>query len=233
MKINLYTVRDGERVRKELDIPTGWSQVTFKQYLAIIKVGNDTIKSLAVFTGLDESILRKAQIKNLGAVTACLHFLNKPPVYSAPKSILGHRVVDNLDMESIAQYSDLQAICAKFKPVEDITKDIDNIIFNYNQFPLIVATYALETYDFKQAEYLAPKFFNAPCTEVLAIGNFTWARLAALKSGINPRSLRGDILPNRWKLALINWLQTLASTIRYATWKRSLPSNERKYLNGQ
>lgn len=233
MKINLYTVKDGQRVLKELEIPTGWGQVTFKQYLAIIQAGNDTIKSLAAFTGLDESILRKAQIKNLGAVTACLHFLQKPPVYSAPKSILGHKVVNNLDMESIAQYSDLQAICAKFKPVADPVKDIDNIIHNYNQFPLIVATYAVSPYDYTQAEYLAPKFFNAPCTEVLAIGNFTWARLRALKSGIEPRSLRGDILPSRWRLALINWLQTLASTIRYATWKKSLPSNERKFLNGR
>jgi len=208
-----------------VEIPTSWQQVTFKQYLGLLEAGTDIVKVLSVLTGIEEELVRKAEIKNLSKVTACLHFMNKPIKYLTPNTVLGHKVATNLDTESIAQFADLQEICKGFK--EDDAKH------NYSLFPLIVATYAVSPYDFKEAEKIQSKFLDAPCTEVLAIGNFTLVRLSALSSGIVPTSPQADTRPNRLKLALINWLQNLASSIRYYTWKRSLPLNERNYLNGR
>jgi len=239
MKINIITTRDSGPHKHSIDIPTGWNgkpPVTFRQYLGIIKAGNDINELLSVFTELDPSVIKKAQIKNLGAVTACLHFLKSPPVYRTPAAIMGHRIAKNLEGESTAQYADLQQILGKMRYVDETRKELtaDDIIFNYNFYPLIVATYAIVPYDFKQAEALAPKLFNAPCTEVLAVGNFTRVRLHALNSGIVPTSPPTvDTLRNRFKQALIDWLGSLASSIRYNMWKRSLPLNERNYLNGQ
>lgn len=207
------------------DIPTSWGQVTFEQYLKLLEAKDDIIKILSVFLGLDEDMVRKAQIKNIAAVTACLHFVTKPITYLTPSKILNYRIAPNLDTESIAQYADLQTICAGF-----IENDLKH---NYSLFPLIVATYAVNPYDFREAEKIKDEFLKAPCTEVLAVGNFTLVRLHALNIGIVPTSPQAATLLNRLKLALRDWLLNLASTLRYYIWKRSLPLNERNYLNGK
>jgi len=218
------TGRNQERVK--IEIPTGWHQVTFKQYLELKKAGKNLnqVNILAIFTGLEKELIEKAQIKNLSAVTACLAFMTKPPVYLCPTSILGYPVVENLDTESVAQFSDLQEICKGFT---------DDETHNMTLFPLIVATYAVNPYDFKEAEKIQDQFLYAPCTEVLAMGNFTYLRLHALSNGIVPTSPQADTRLNRLKLALVDWLRNLASSIRYYTWKRSLPLSERNYLNGR
>jgi len=236
MKINIITTRDSGPHTHSIDIPTGWNQVTFKQYLGVIQAGSDVNELLAVFTGLDASVIKKAIVKNLGAVTACLHFLKSPPAYKTPAAVMGHPIPDNLEGESTAQYADLQTILQKMRYTDETRKELsmDDIIHNYNFYPLIVATYCIKPYDYKKAEKLSEKLFNAPCTEVLAVGNFTRVRLHALNSGIVPTSHPiADTLLNRCKLALIDWLQRLASSIRYATWKRSLGTNERNFLNGR
>jgi hypothetical protein len=218
------TGRNQERVK--IEIPTGWHQVTFKQYLDLKKAGKDLnqIDIIAIFTGLERELIEKAQIKNLSAVTACLAFMTKPPVYVCPTSVLGYPVVANLETESIAQFADLQEICKGFTEDE---------VHNMSQFPLIVATYAVSPYNFKEAEKIQDQFLFAPCTEVLAIGNFTYLRLRALSNGIVPTSPRAAITKRSVKQGLADWLKNLASSIRYATWKRSLPLSERKYLNGR
>lgn len=215
--------KNDERVK--LDIPTTWPQVTFKQYMGLLKCKGDIIKIVSLFSELDEELIRKAKIHNLAVVTACLNFLSTPPIYLTPTSILGYKVADNLDTESIAQYADLQEIAGKLKE--------DDPEHNFSLFPSMVATYAVSPYDFKEAEKIQDQFLYAPCTEVLAIGNFTLVRLHALKTGIVPTSPLRATRWNKLKLALINWLQTLDSTVRYFLWKRSLPLNERKYLNGR
>lgn len=243
MKINITTTRDSGPYKHTIDIPTGWEQVTFKQYLGLIKAGTDINEILSVFTGLDVSVLKKAIVKNLGAVTACLHFVNRPPVYGLPVTIQGYKIPKNLETQSTAQFEDLKAILAKFKyPEEGKQLSIDDHIFNYNLYPSIVAVYAIanendkdpvKSYDYEYAEYIAPRFFNSPCTEVLAVGNFTRVRLHALSLGIVPTSPPERVTRlNKLKQGLINWLQSLASSIRYHTWKKSLPLSEQRYLNG-
>jgi len=235
MKINIITTRDSGPYKHSIDIPTGWGQVTFKQYLGLIKAGSDINETLSVFTGIDASIIKKAIVKNLGAVTACLHFLNKPPVYLTPVTCMGFKIPKNLDGESTAQFEDLKDILSKMRYTSEEKPNLtpEDIQHNYSLYPLIVATFAERPYDYQRAEYLAKQFLNAPCTEVLAIGNFTRVRLHALSNGMLPTSRpdRGTTL-HKLKLALINWLNNLASSIRYHTWKRSLPSNEQRFLNG-
>lgn len=225
MQIHLTITRGEKKEELRLEIPTGWPQVTFEQYLKYFTFQGDMIKAVALFTGLDEQMVRDAEIHNLGAVAACLHFLNTPLDYLLPLTIEGYPIPKDLDGESIAQYADLQTITGLFKD--------DDPTGNYQHFPLIVATYCIKPYDFIQAEKLAPTFLKSPCTEVLAIGNFTLVRLYALRSGTLPTSPPVATPLNKLRLGMINWLKTLASTIRYNSWKRSLPTSERNFLNGR
>lgn len=141
MKINLITTRDGKQVKHSIDIPTGWEQVKFKQYLALLKA-NDINETLEVFTGIDAGIIKKAIVKNLGAVSACLHFLNKPPVYLTPVICMGFKIPKSLETESTAQFEDLKDILSKMRYTNEEKPNLtpEDIQHNYSFYPLIVAT---------------------------------------------------------------------------------------------
>ncbi len=224
MKINLTLTRNGLKDKISRTLPDSWHDINFQQFMDLVDCGTDTVKIVALFTGLDEQEIKRAEIHNLNAVIACLSFLNEPPQYKTPSMISGYKIPADLESKSIAQYEDLKSILKGFREGENNS--------NYSFFPLIVATYAVDPYDFNEAEKIKDIFLKAPCTEVLAVANFTLVRFRALNLGIGKTSRHRAIPPSRLRLAMNGWLQNLISTIRYYTWRRSLPSSERSFLNG-
>lgn len=212
-------------VRIEKDVPECWEKVSFRQYIDLIKAGDDFTKQVAILTGLDEAVLVKAQITNFAALREIIKFVYVEMVPVIPKVLLGAPIPSDLETGSIAQYVDVQEIAKKF------VKD-DNI-GNLEHYPLIVATYCVKPYDFREAEKLVPAVFNAPCSEVMAIANFTLAKLIASKLNIQIPSLQAVTLPSKLKRVMRSWLYRLDFTIRYYSWKRKLPSSVQSYLNGQ
>jgi hypothetical protein len=155
-------------------IPESWGDVNFNHFL---KVERKFVKAVALFTGIEEATLKKAKINNLQVIVDALRFLETPvkeEELKIPEKILGYKVPKDLDKESIGQYADLQDAFGKF------SKDIP--IDNFNLYPGICAIFCIKPYDYEQAEALAPEFFNAPCTEVLAVVNFTYERLKELRN---------------------------------------------------
>ncbi len=218
---------NGVKVTK--NIPTSWREVTFRQYIELLKADSKFPTLLSVFTGIDKETIERASIKNRDQLLSMLSFRTKEIPQELPTTCLGYPIVKNLESESIAQAADVEDIYTKF--------DKDNQISNLEKYPLIVSTYISpewfgEGYNFQQAEQISNQFFDAPCTEVLAIGNFSYANWIALVSGTSRNSHRGVILLNKLKRGTINWLRYLGYAIRYYFWKRSLPSPVRNFLNG-
>lgn len=220
MKFNIKI--NGSSVSK--NIPTAWHEVTWDQFVELSKCMDDHVKIISVFTGIDVETLKKASIKNYDVLLSCLSFLNKEMNLIMPSTILYLKVPANIEEEAAARYGDIQEILQKF------TEDkIDNI----EHYPLIVSTYVTPSpYDWKEAEKLSERLKEAPCVEVMAIANFTLARLVASKNGMLNHSHLEGTLRNRLRLATLNWLNRLAFSIRYGTWRRSLPSPVKRYLNG-
>ena len=207
------------------DIPESWDKVTFRQCLDLIKCKEDITKIVSVLTGIDEATLKSAQIHNLSALLAAIQFLQRDMTYVMPDKIAGYVLPKDLEGESIAQYSDIQEIVKNF--------DAEDNLKNVEKYPLIVATYCVTPYDFKKAEIIAGELFNAPCTEVMAVGNFTLARLLASKLNIpNPFPLVGT-RPSRLRRAMIAFRNRLDFTIRYFSWRRALPLPVKNYLSGR
>lgn len=218
--MTVHITLNGVRVTK--DIPESWDKVTFRQSLAI--TGKSKVYALSVFTDIPEETLRIAQVHNANAVMELLSFLDREITYTMPESIMGHKLPKDLESESIAQYADIQEIVSKF--------DEKDPMKNIEKYPLIVATYCVNPYDFKEAEKIAEKLFDAPCTEVMAVGNFTLARLLASKLNIpNPFPLAATP-PNRLRRVMISWRYRLDFIIRYFSWRKALPSPVRNYLSG-
>jgi hypothetical protein len=221
MKFNI--VLDGETVSKE--IPTSWDQVSFRQFIETAKHGNNFNGIISAITDIPIETLAKAKIKNFDVLLSCLSFMSTPVDQLVPSSIIGLPVPKSMEDEAAGRYGDLQEITKQFVKDDNLGK--------LNHYPLIVATYVTKSpYDNKEADVLAEKLWDAPCGEVLAIGNFTLLRLHASRNGmLNSCHLEGT-LKNRLRRATINWLTRLDFSIRYGTWKRSLPSSVRKSLNG-
>jgi hypothetical protein len=231
MKLNI--THNGQS--HSVDIPVSWEDpiLTYRKFLALSQAKDDTVKIVSVLTGLDESLIRNAKIEGgVTALMALLGFMETEITYTMPKTILGYAMPSNLEFETQGQYEDLRSVMKQFT---------DNKSDNLNQWPLIVATFAREfvngkqlEYDFKRAEELAPKFWDAPALEVLAVGNFTVAKLSALKTNTMPIfRLAKDTHLSRFRQAIRVLQKNLVFSIRYALWKRKLPSPVKNYLAGR
>lgn len=187
------------------DIPISWDQVTFGDFLKLEACGQDIVKVIALLTRLDYETLCQAKIKNMDQVVSILGFLNKPMPKQDPstiKSILGYPVPKGLEFEQVQMFVDLKNYVTesqKLTPAEQLER-----------YTLYCAVYACShkhgKYDWKLAEEMKDEFLNAPCTEVLAIGNFTLLRLIGLNLNINLNSLKAGSRIKRFRLAFKGWV---------------------------
>lgn len=211
---------NGVKVKKE--IPTAYEQMSFKLFLSLEPCKADPVKMLSVITDIPEETIRISKIENISAIIQALSFFNQGIKYTLPKTILGYSIPKDLEFNPIAQY-------------EDIKKELSVTATNLEiiqKYPLLIATYCVDPYTWQEAEKLAPIFLDAPCTEVLAIGNFTIAKLLALKKNISVTFRREVTLLNKFRLVMIVLAKRLVFTIRYFLWKRKLRSLEKIYLRG-
>jgi hypothetical protein len=220
MKIDITL--NGVTVKK--DIPTSYQEMTYEHLIGLASCGEDKIKILSMFTDIPEETLRKAKINNLFVIIDSLKFLKKEVDQTLPKSIMGHSIKD-IEIESIGQYADIQDIIAKY--------DKDDPIGILKSYPLIVATYCVKPYDFTKAEELSKELLKAPCSEVLAVANFTLVKLEELNRPTQPIFLRLVIRLSKLKRAMKNWLSRLVFTQRYYSWRNRLRTHEINYLDGR
>lgn len=207
-------------VKVEKQIPTSWKDVSFKQFLELSKCHTVTDK-LSLFTGIDPATLQKARITNLSNILQILSFTEvTPEVDRLPVEIAGYRIPQNLEIESIGQFEDLKLEAAKIKEDDHNTLEV---------YALFCAIYATEPYDYKKATELKDVFLNAPCEEVMAIGNFTLLKLIGLRGLGAQRTLRPTSVLRNWRLAIRGWLSRLAFTARYYSWRRKLRLTEKSY----
>ena len=210
MKINIEL--NGVNVSRE--IPLNWSQVTFDQFLTLSEV-TDLAGRISVFTGVEAETLRKVKINNLETIVGLLSFIDKETLdmSTIPKEIAGFKMPQNLGTETIAQFEDLKLEASKMK---------DNGRESMMAYPKFCAIYATNPYDWGEAEKKIELFLKAPCTEVLAIGNFTLAKLIESSDPSLKEALKPHSPIRRLKQAIQSWLRVSVFTARYYSWKRKL-----------
>jgi hypothetical protein len=214
----------------ERDIPEAYHKLSWSKLLEIYSVSKHPVKEqealiLSILTGIDLETIKKAHIKNYDVLMSCLAFLQNEMPLMMPTTIMDMTVPKNIEDEAAARYGDIQEIIGRFKEGDKLG--------NLAYYPEIVSRYVSPSpYDWRQADEIANKLQDAPCSEVMAIGNFTLTRYHASRSGTLTISPQEDTRLSRWRQVILIWLKSLDSSIRFALWKRSLPSSARKYLNG-
>lgn len=200
-------------IKTEKEIPTKWKEVNFSQFIKLVEAGDDPAKIISIFTDIEEEILRKAKISNLESIIHILGFLKSEMNLKVPETCMGYKIPKNLEFETIGQFQDLKAEAVQIKDAK-----------SFDKYALFCAIYATNPYDYREAEKLIPTFLNAPCEEVMAIGNFILVKLAELMTGIPSKSQRPSIPMKKYWLVLTVWLKNLAFIARFYTWRRRLHS---------
>lgn len=193
-------------VKTSRDIPVSWSEVTFRQFIALQECNDDFVKVMALFTGIEPDIIRKALIDNLESLILALGFLQNDPGQIKPKSILDYELPKDLGFESIAQFEDVKETLKKAKDM--------SVLDHLKLYPLYCSIYACKPYDWLKAEELSDKFFDAPCQEVLGVGNFTLAKLIGLKLSTGREYQKRNILLKKFRLALTAYRLHLGFMVR-------------------
>lgn len=216
MKITMTL--NGVKVHKE--IPTSWQGVTFEQFIKLAKCQTITEK-LSIFTGIDVETLNKAKINNLYQIISLLAFTDtKPEVSKLPETIQGYRIPADLEPEEIGRFEDMKLEAAKINP-----DDVETV----SAYAMFCAIYAVEPYDYNEAQKLKDVFMKAPCEEVVAIGNFTLLKLIGLNNPGLVKLPKQNSLMRKWRLAMSGWLSRLAFTVRYYSWRKKLRSIEKSF----
>jgi hypothetical protein len=226
MKFNNIII-NGEKVSKE--IPEAYHLLSWRKFISVAycdkyPVNERQSRIISALTDIPFEDILSAKIKNFDVFLSCISFLQYEMTLIIPTTIQKYPVPTNIEDEAAARYGDIQEIINRFG---------ENKLKNVELYPEIVSRYICPSpYDWKIADKIALELQEAPCSEVMAIGNFTLTRLAASKNGILKTFPREATRLSKWKQVILIWLKSLDSSIRFALWKRSLPSSARKYLNG-
>jgi len=209
---------------KRVETPDSWGQVTYSQYLEVINSKDDLNVLVKIFTGIDCS---GATVKGLEQIISSLSFLTQPIKETPlPKEILSYKIPENLEFEELSRYMAIEEILKTFT---------DDVKENAKRYPEMVAIYAVPGIysDKGQSDRLIDYFMGAPALEVLAVGNFTILNILGLKNIIPRTAPKGGSLLRRFRRAMTNSLRSLAPMLRYYSWKKSLPTSAKKYLDGR
>ena len=221
MKVSIYT--NGKEHKR--DIPISWDQVNFKDFLALEYCGDDIVKVIALLTRMDYEVLLKSKIANMDQVIAILGFLKQPPKPYVPNKLLIYDIPKDLAFEQVQMYVDLKNYINASH--ESTPQD------KLKSYTLYCAVYSCiqkhGKYDWKLAEAMADEFLQAPCTEVMGVGNFTLVKLIGLNLNINPDSLKANTLVKKFKLVLKSWRKTSVHLERWFSWRKRLGIKKMNY----
>lgn len=206
-------------------LPRKWPEVTWSQAMQLTEA-KDNADLLSVFVNVKAETLRNAQITNLDEVLTALAFTNEElKADIIPGSINGFKIPADLNFKSICRYEDLKTLAKDCIAEEGQKVTVDQL----KNYPKMVAVYAMPNYEDatpQEREQFARQFENSPCTEVMAIGNFTLLRLTGLRpSGYG--IFQKVIIPMlKLKLVFSVWLRRLVFSVRFYLWKRKHLTSE-------
>lgn len=197
---------------KPISIPTSWPEVTFSQWLQIIKMEEGIFNILAIFTGIPAELLAKMTIIGADKIVSALSFTSRKPEMPGYVDSVGpyklptnHDGKFNIQYESLGQFEDARMI---YKTMEG-----DKIVDGYGK---LVAIYLQKlrdgVYDSNKVTELELEIQSFPAIQVITAGSFFFLKLVSLSSGIPIVSLHTPQSQKKSKQASKNTSKRSAST---------------------
>ena len=208
LKIDIAHERDGAKIKtrtKKFQCPTDWDEITFEQYIQMMKVFNshEDIKMrellvLSIFTGISATDWAQATADQQNIIFECLKFLNEAPKIDQIKAPKHFIYKDNQypiprDLEQLT-YRQMVTIQGIFQIVtmnwEEQKKNEGDKMPDWwviQEWPRLVA-YGMQPIidgvvqvDEARAEELANDFKQMPVLDIYPIANFFFAKTLKFK----------------------------------------------------
>lgn len=199
-----------------INIPTSWQETTFKQFVDLEGIdSSDKVLMLEALTGIKKKVWLRSRVVNFDLVERLLNYLSKRLDTTMPKTILGYQVPKDLKVEELGRYEDARLVASTF--------DEKKIKEYLNRFPEIVSIFVMPNYldaTETQKDQFAKRFFDAPCGEVMAIGNFYLYKLMQSKLNTDLNLFKSNTLLRRLMLVFRTFRARLGFSVRYWLWKR-------------
>jgi hypothetical protein len=170
---------------KTVSIPTKWEEVTYKQYIDLLTLKDDTIQLISIFTGQDYEVLKNAVIIGLDDILTSITFVNTLPEFPTSVNKCGPYKIPNnekgqfnIQHESLAQYEDMRQVMKK------AGADLNEHVKSYGKY---VAIYLQKIKDGEYKPLRVPQMEeeigNYPAFEVCTLGAFFFLKLKNYPTG--------------------------------------------------
>jgi len=176
------------------EFPTCWPDVTYAQYVALLKTPNNIIDYVALFTGLDRAMLATAKLNGVEKIVVALSFLSTPPQFEAgPTRMVGpYPMPKDITLQSLGQFEDLRALIQQLPRKETKDYTIDDHLTVAELYLSACAIYVQKVingeYDPEQVENVKLRLRIFSCIQVLQTGAFFFGRLLNTLTGTTTRS---------------------------------------------
>lgn len=176
---------------KKAQIPTGWHEVTWNQYLQLLEPLK-IHEVISIFTGIPGKNLLNSKIQGLESIIIALNFIKEGmDIPEKPYKLGKYELPKDITLQSIDQYFMLQSEIeksAKEESLLDRTKYLAN-------FAAIYCQGLKEDFNYEKSQELAKEFDSYSCIEVLAAGSFFLHKLTSIDKS----------LPMSYLLTLTRW----------------------------
>jgi hypothetical protein len=154
-------------------IPTCWSDVTYRQYLALLDSKSLT-DQIHIFTGIPKETLETAELKNLEKITLALSFLYIAPKFERTQLVGPYTLPMDITIQSTGQMESLKRLLPQLKdPAQEPVKFADACL-------TACAIYCQKIkdgkYDFDKVPDVKEELKDYSCAEVIGTGAFFLAR---------------------------------------------------------
>ena len=176
----------------QTEIETSWDELSFRKYLKLLNSQSNYTQIIAILLNLPEKDVERANFVGLDSVIQAIKFLQAPPAIDPiPKKLGDYTLPKDITFHSVGQFETLK------QEITEATK-MDNLHDQTKKLAMYAAIYCQplngEEFDKEKAEWLAEKFLDYPCLEVMGAGNFFMARCLSLTSGLPMSYLRKNTL---------------------------------------
>lgn len=200
---------------KPVEIETSWEEIKFDKFLKLLDAKDDYYQIISTLLELPVEEVKSAEFIGLDDVIRSIQFLRTPAeIDPQPRKLGEFELPKDITFHSVEQFETLRKELMKAAGTQDIKEQTKSLA-------MYAAIYCQplrgDAFDQEKAQWLAEKFMNYPCLEVMSAGSFFQAKCLSLISGLPMSYLRKNTPLKRKRRVLDVFRRLSASMPRLIT----------------
>lgn len=158
---------------KKYEIPTRWADVTYRQYVALLRTSRLS-EHISVFTGIPVKTIEESEIKGLEKISLSLSFLSFSPLFPRTKMVGPYVMPSDITMQSTGQLEGIRNLLMRMPD-----KDSDPVEAGEKLADLYLEACAIycqklrdKKYDNEKVPEVKEELKDYSAAEVLGTGGF-------------------------------------------------------------